>query len=115
MDTEYTESNIRQAVIEIANNQAVWKGRCATLINDAIELGIPITESPKHVGGFLHRHQGRFLDKDGVKITITSEGTASKTYRIQKTTIGTIGESEEIPLVKWEEASEYGPSEIPFL
>ena len=115
METEYVESNIRQAVIEIANNQAVWKGRCATLINDAIELGIPITESPKHVGGFLHRHQGRFLEREHVKISIINNGSGGKLYKIQRSTVDTVDENEEVPLMVWEEASEYGASDIPFL
>lgn len=112
---EYLNSEIRQAVIMLAEKYSVWKGRCSTLIQDAIENDMPITDSPKSVGGFIHKHQGRFLAEDGIKITITSEGTASKTYKIQKSTIGTIGKNEEQPLAGFENASKYGLPEIPFL
>ena len=112
---EYLNSDIRRAVIMLAEKYSVWKGRCSTLIQDAIENDVPIIDSPKSVGGFIHKHQGRFLAEDGVKITITSEGTASKTYKIQKSTIGTIGKDEESPLVGFEESSKYGASEVPFL
>ena len=112
---EYLNSDIRRAVIMLAEKYSVWKGRCSTLIQDAIENDMPITDSPKFVGGFIHKHQGRFLAEDGVKITITSEGTASKTYKIQKSTIGTIGKNEEPPLVGFENADKYGLPEIPFL
>lgn len=112
---EYLNSDIRRAVIMLAEKYSVWKGRCSTLIQDAIENDMPITDSPKAVGGFIHKHQGRFLAEDGIKITITSEGTASKTYKIQKSTIGTIGKNEELPLAGFENADKYGLSEIPFL
>lgn len=112
---EYQESPIRTAVVEIAENYPAWRGRCSQIINDAIELGIPVTETPKVVGGFIHKHQGRFLELDSIKIAITSEGTASKTYRIQKSTIGTIGKNQDEPLVGFIDPSIYGDTEIPFL
>jgi hypothetical protein len=116
---EYMNSVIRIAVLTIANNNTTWKGRCSSLIQDAIqEYDIPITDTAKTVGGFLHRHQGRFLSEDGVKITIIDKGTGSKMYGIEKTTIptiSTISKDEELPFPDWEEASVYAGSEIPFL
>lgn len=116
---EYMNSIIRRAVLTIADNNTIWKGRCSSLIQDAIQTyNIPITETAKEVGGFLHRHQGRFLSEDGVKITIIDKGTGSKMYSIERTTISTIStisKNEELPFPEWEEVSVYAGSEIPFL
>ena len=112
---EFKTSAIRQAVVEIAEQNTSWKGRCSTLVNDAVGYGVPIVATPKEVGGFLHRHQGRFLKEDGIQIVIVDNGTGSKTYRISKTTVDTVDENEELPLINFEDADKYGVSEIPFL
>lgn len=112
---EYRESLIRTAVVQIASDNTMWKGRCSSIIQEAIEHDIPLTDSAKIVGGFLHKHQGRFLAEDGIKITIIDKGTGSKMYKIEKSTISTISDNDELPLPDWEEASDYGASEIPFL
>ena len=82
LERQYNESDVRRAVIAIAENNVTWRGRSSTLINDAVELGIPVTETPKAVGGFLHRHQGRFL-LEGYKVTIIDNGTGPKIYKIE--------------------------------
>ncbi len=112
---EFKTSIIRQAVLEIAENNKTWKGRCSTLINEAIGYGVPITAPPKEVGGFLHRHQGHFLKEDSIQVVVIDNGTGSKTYRISKSTVDTVDENEELPLINFEEADKYGVSEIPFL
>ena len=84
---EYMTSVIRKAVLELLEENAVWSGRCSMLKDDAITLGIPVMESPKVIGGFLHKHRGRFLGVDKVQIIISDKGTASKTYTIKKSTI----------------------------
>lgn len=114
LDRQYRESNIRRAVIAIAEHNTVWKGRCSTLINDATELGIPITESAKMVGGFLHRHQGRFL-QECYKVTIIDNGTGGKSYKIQKFTVDTVDENEETTVDGFEKVNKYKGLEIPFL
>lgn len=113
--TEYTNSEIREAVIAIAENNYIWKGRCSTLIQDSVQYNKPITDSAKFVGGFLHRHIGRFLVQDGIKISIIENGTGGKTYKICKSTVDTVDENEDIPLMDWEESSKYAVSENPFL
>lgn len=112
---EYLASNVRKAVLAILNDETVWKGRCSELINDAIRYDIPLTEGAKFVGGFLHKHQGRFLKEDGVKIDIIDKGTASKIYKLEKSTISTISKNEEQPLLGFESIDESRLSEIPFL
>lgn len=113
--TEYTNSEIREAVIAIAENNYIWKGRCSTLIQDSVQYNKPITDSAKFVGGFLHRHIGRFLVQDGIKISIIENGTGGKTYKICRSTVDTVDENEDIPLMDWEESSKYAGSENPFL
>lgn len=112
---EYMNSEIREAVIAVANNNSMWKGRCSTLIQDSVLYDTPITDTAKHVGGFLHRHIGRFLVQDGIKISIVENGTGGKTYKICKSTVDTVDDSNDIPLMDWEECSNYKASGNPFL
>jgi len=114
-EAEYKNSPIRKAILAIAENNQMWKGRCSTLINDAIRYEVAITEGAREVGGFLHRHQGRFLETDGIKIEIIDNGSASKIYKIQKSTIHTIHENEDPPFIDMEKADKQGLYETPFL
>ena len=114
-EAEYKNSPIRKAILAIAENNQMWKGRCSTLINDAIGYEVAITEGAREVGGFLHRHQGRFLEVDGIKIEIIDNGSASKIYKIQKSTIHTIHENEDPPFIDMEKADKQGLYETPFL
>lgn len=113
-EAAYKASRIREAVVAIMEHNTMWKGRCSSLIQDAIDYDIAITDSPKAVGAFLHRHIGRFLEIDGIKITMISNGTGPKIYKLSKFTIDTIDGSENIPLMDWQDASVYGASEVPF-
>lgn len=111
---EYMESDIRMAVIKIMENTSLWKGRCSTLISDAVMCDVPITATPKIVGGFLHRHQGRFLKEDRIKIEIIDNGTGPKIYKMNHFTIDTIDENEEAPLIRFEDPDSYGVYDVPF-
>ena len=95
----------------IAENNKYWKGRCSTLIQDATEGNIAITESAKYVGGFLHRHQGKFLKQDGIKIRIIDNGTGAKSYEICKSTVDTVDEDDFIPLMDYRNAYDIGATE----
>ena len=101
---EFNDSPIREAVKVIAEKNTTWKGRCSSLIQDAIEYNIPLTETAKYVGGFLHRHQGKFLKEDGIKIQIIDNGTGGKTYKICKSTVDTVDEDGFIPLMDYGDA-----------
>ena len=100
---EYRNSDIRKSIVKIFEKYASWRGRCTDLIQISCEVGEPIMESPKQIGRFLRRHQGRFLAEDDLQVIITDNGTASKIYRIEKFTIHTIHENEEIPFMPPEE------------
>ena len=84
-EKEYMASQIRDVVINIAySNKAPWEGRAGALIQEAVNLGIGLTESSKEIGGFLCKMQGMFLNEDGITLKIINNGTASRIYRIEK-------------------------------
>ena len=112
---EYMNSKIRETVIAVANNNSKWQGRCSTLIADSVQYKTPIEDSPKYVGGFLHRHIGRFLAQDRIQISIVENGTGGKQYKISKSTVDTVDEDDNVPLMDWEESSNYKASGNPFL
>ena len=81
-DAEYMGSDIRTAVIRIAKDQGFWRGRASELRSIAQDYGIGIGETPKLIGGFLHRYDGMFLKKDNVRVKIVKNGSGSKQYEI---------------------------------
>lgn len=103
---EYQNSDIRKAVVEIAERLDSWQGRCGGIIEKAIDFGIGICETPKEIGMFMHKHQGSFLKMDNVKVTIIRNGSASKIYRIEKFTIHTIHENGEVTIDGWEKPTD---------
>ena len=94
LDSEYKESSIRTGVLEILNRQTIWRGRCGQLIQDAAVCMVPIQESTKNVGGFLHRHVGRFLGQDDILVRIIQNGGGSCIYEISKSTVDTVDGNE---------------------
>ena len=114
MEGQYLSSPIREAVIQIANHNTLWKGRCSALVNDAAQFGVAVKDSNRNIGGFLHKYQGYFLDEDNILISIIDNGSASKIYGIQHSTIHTIHENDDLPFMDYEEARSYGLSEKPF-
>jgi hypothetical protein len=113
---EYMNSDIRAAVIAIAEQNNSYKGSCSGIIKTAVEdCGKGLLVEPKDVGKFLHKHQGRFLKVDNIKITIIDNGTGPKLYRIQKFTIDTIDENKQVTIDEFIDASNFKASDIPFL
>ena len=109
MMAQYQASDIRSAVIKLVHVHGSWKGRCSELVQAALIEGVPVIESPKHIGGFLHRHQGLFAAEDGVQVLIQSNGTGPKIYTFRNLPLVTIGNNGELPLVGFEKADKYGP------
>ena len=108
---EFNNSIIRKAVQKIAEENYDWEGRCSKLIDDAVDYGIPITETPKTVGGFINRHRGRFLEQDSIEIKVVPHGTGGKSYRICKTTVSTVPtvpDDDFLPLPDYKDAYEIG-------
>lgn len=116
LNSEYIESDIRAAVVEIAKHNTSWRGRCSQLIQDSIEqYGIGITDEPKGVGTFLNKHQGRFLKIDNIKVTIIKNGQGAKTYQIETFTVDTVDENNNSTVDGFIDASNFNDSYIPFL
>lgn len=98
---EYMASDIRKAVIKLAEQEGGWKGTSKSLIAAAVDKDIGLLEDSPAVGRFLHKHQGRFLKMDRVKIAIMKNGNAGSIYKFTIATIDTIDE----PLMDWEKPS----------
>lgn len=111
---EYHNSEIRRAVVTLAETVESWRGRCSELIDASIEHDVPITDTPKNVGRFLHQYRGLFLSEDKVKIAIIDNGSGPKIYKIRKSPLMTIDENEEVTIDEPGNADKYGPYEIPF-
>lgn len=80
---EYRDSNIRAAVVQIANSiKDPWQGRAGGLIEEAAKRGIGLRESNKEIGGFLNRMQGLFMDIDGILMEKIKNGTGPWIYKI---------------------------------
>lgn len=90
MMRQYLSSEIRTAIIGIMSASEYWRGRCSDLIRTAVELGYPIQDSAKEVGGFLNRHMGRMLAVDEIKVLKISNGTGGSLYALQKSPLMTV-------------------------
>lgn len=104
----YLNSEIRRGVVAIAEQYGEWRGRCSEIIQESILVDAPITDTAKAVGGFLVRNMGWFSAEDDIKIEVINNGTASKIYRISKSTIHTIHETEGLPFMNTSFARKYG-------
>lgn len=112
---QYEASNVRTAVIKIIEENGYWKGRCGELIDEATTNGIALVETPKQIGGFLHRHQGRFLKEDEIQIHIISNGSGGKIYEIRKFTVDTVDDNGGSTVDEFMDPHKLGISDIPFL
>lgn len=104
----YLNSEIRRGVVAIAEQYGEWRGRCSEIIQESILVDAPITDTAKAVGGFLVRNMGWFSAEDNIKIEVINNGTASKIYRISKSTIHTIHETDGLPFMNTSFARKYG-------
>lgn len=84
---EYFSSDIRAAVIKIVNEKGSWSGRASELKDVALDYGIGIEETPKLIGGFLHRYDGMLLKRDGIRVKIIKNGSGSSCYEFSNGSI----------------------------
>ena len=101
---EYMASDIRKAVIKLAERPGGWKGRAGELIKESNNEGVPVDASSISVGGFLHKFQGKFSKVDQVRVRIIGNGTGGKSYEINKTTVDTVDTVDE-SLMDWQKTS----------
>ena len=85
-EAEYFDSDIREAVVKIANNiSEPIKIRANQLVEMALKYDIGIKESNKMIGGFLSNMMGMFKSVDDVKVEILKNGTGARCYIIHPT------------------------------
>lgn len=114
LQEKYINSDIRRAVIEIANNNLIWKGSSGAVKNDAILYGIGLEDSTRDIGGFLHRYQGHFKNQDGVSVEIVKNGSGASYYKISKSTVDTVDEKRALTVDGFQNTDEMGIPEVPF-
>lgn len=110
---EYMESDVRQMVLAIAENNIMFRGRCREMQNLAVEYGIGFRSTAKQIGGFLHKYQGLFMSEDGIQIGMIRNGTGPTIYSIKKFTIDTIDDDNPFIIDETEKPHNYAISGIP--
>ena len=93
---EYRISEIRKAVLAIANTGADEELSSIEILERARDLGVFLLCTPKEIGGFICKFQNYFFQEDAVRVFVRKRGTASNTYRF----------------IVWDQAKE--ADEIPF-
>ena len=78
---EYRKSEIRNAVIKIANVGINKEMSSRDVINMARELDIYLLSQANEVGLFIHKYQNYFFTEDNVKVFVRKRGTASNLYK----------------------------------
>lgn len=83
-EKEYFESDIREAVLRLADINTSWKGSVSGFVEEATRNAIPVVEGVRLIGKFFNQMQGLFLAKDNIQLTISQNGTGGKTYEFKK-------------------------------
>ena len=78
---EYRVSEIRKAVIKIADAGIDEELSSRDLLERARQNDIYLLNTPKEVGGFVCKYQNFFMTEDGIKVYIRKRGTASNVYK----------------------------------
>lgn len=82
---EYFNSDIRKAAIEICEKDLNgFKGKVSELVDQALNYGIAIGESPQVVGKFIASNIGKFAKYDGIRAEVRRDGTAGRTYVLKR-------------------------------
>ena len=93
---EYQSSEIRKAVIAIANAGKDEELSSIEVMERARDLGVFLLNTPKEIGGFICKYQNYFFKEDMVRVFVRKRGTASNVYKF----------------IVWKQADE--TNEIPF-
>ena len=79
----YLNSDIRKAIIQIANNGDNEEIRARDIVERARDMDIFLLDSAKEIGLFIHKNQNLFAVEDGVKAQIIKHGQGASTYRFK--------------------------------
>ena len=80
----YMESDIREAVIQVARHNQSWCGSSGELRIEASKYGVGIVCDNKSIGLFLSQEIGRFLKRDRIHVWKIKNGTGPNKYRISE-------------------------------
>ena len=79
---QYQNSEIRQAILRVTEDDGHWDGRAGDLIAASADYDFGLTASPKEIGSFLSNNIGRFLAGDGIHVErYKPGGSATTSYR----------------------------------
>lgn len=78
---EYRGSDIRKAIIKIADANAKEELSSRDIIDRARESDIHLLNTPKEIGGFICKYQNYLFVEDNIKVYIRKRGTASNVYK----------------------------------
>lgn len=78
---EYRTSEIRKAIIDIANSGKEAEFTSREIIETAREHEHYLLNTPKEVGGFICKFQNHLYSEDGVKVFIRKRGLGSNVYK----------------------------------
>lgn len=80
---EYESSDIREAIIKIADEiDEPWTGLASAIKTKAANSGIEILSTPKQIGLFITKFQSHLKKYDKVPVIIMDNGSGGKKYRI---------------------------------
>lgn len=78
---EYQTSEIRKAVVAIANDGEAEELSSRDILDKARNHDIYLMSEPKELGGFICKYQNYFYNEDGIKVFIRKRGTGSNIYK----------------------------------
>lgn len=78
---EYKTSEIRKAVLKIANAEDQKEMSSRDILDKARKHDIYLMCEPKELGSFITKYQNYFFNEDGIKVFIQKRGTASNIYK----------------------------------
>ena len=79
----FKSSKIREGVLKIADSGYTENMRASAIRERANDLGVPIVETPKEIGGFLNEYQVYFNTVDNLKVSIIKNGNGPRWYRFE--------------------------------
>lgn len=80
---EYKASEIRKALIKIADAGIKIELSSRDIIDRARELDLFLLNTPAEIGLFIHKYQNYFFNEDAIKVYIRKRGTGSNLYRFE--------------------------------
>lgn len=78
---EYTSSDIKRAIIKIADSGIQEELSARDIIDKARDQDIHLLSTPKEIGGFICKFQNFLFVEDRIKVYIRKRGTASNVYK----------------------------------